>query len=47
MHLESVIRRKLSVRAAAKELGISPSSYLRLLRAQEIGAGAPQAAAGG
>src|SRR5881296_1794708 len=27
--LENLIRRKLSVRSAAKELGISPSSYLR------------------
>jgi len=44
--LESVIRRKLSVRSAAKELGISPSSYLRLVRAQEAVAGAPRAAAG-
>src|SRR5438445_1600011 len=34
-HLDNVIRRKLSVRAAARELGISPSSYLRLLRAQD------------
>lgn len=30
--LESVVRRCLSVRAAAKELGISPSSFLRLRR---------------
>ena len=34
--LATVARRRLSVRAAAKELGISPSSYLRLLRAQQI-----------
>src|SRR5438128_6186189 len=39
--LESVIRRKPSVRAGAKMLGISPSSYLRLLRAQ--GADTPAA----
>src|SRR5437870_2605682 len=44
--VESVMRRKLPVRAAAKELGISPSSYLRLVRAQEADAGAPRAAAG-
>jgi len=30
--LESVVNRKLPVRAAAKELGISPSSFLRLAR---------------
>src|SRR5437899_9416244 len=39
--LESVIQRKPSVRAGAKMLGISPSSYLRLLRAQ--GADTPAA----
>src|SRR5437667_2530765 len=44
--LDSVMRRKLSVRAAAKMLGISPTSYLRLLRAWECDAGVPQAAAG-
>ena len=44
--LYSVMRRKLSVRSAAKELGISPSSYLRLLRTQGADAGAVQAAAG-
>jgi DNA invertase Pin-like site-specific DNA recombinase len=33
--LDDVIRRKLSVRAAARELRISPSSYLRLARARE------------
>ena len=32
--LESVVRRRLPVRAAARELGISPSSYLRLLHAR-------------
>ncbi len=31
--LASVIRRRLSVRQAARELGISPSSYARLVRA--------------
>jgi len=31
--LEGVVRRSLPVRAAARELGISPSSYLRLLQA--------------
>ena len=40
------MHRKLSVREAAKDLGISPSSYLRLVRAQEADAGAPWAAAG-
>src|SRR5437773_3360444 len=46
-HLENVIRRKLSVRSAAKELGISPSSYLRLLRARRADhPHAVQAAAG-
>ena len=44
--LEGVMRRKLSVRSAAKELGISPSSYLRLLRARETDAGALRAASG-
>src|SRR5437870_5317454 len=44
--VESVMRRKLPVRSAAKELGISPSSYLRLVRAQEAVAGPPQAAVG-
>ena len=44
--VESVMRRKLSVRSAAKELGISPSSYLRLLRAQRADSGTLQAAAG-
>src|SRR5213080_4634608 len=44
--LASAIRRRLSVREAARELGISPSSYLRLVRAQEADAGAVQAAAG-
>ena len=32
--LESAIRRQLPVRAAARELGISASSYLRLLHAR-------------
>src|SRR5213083_2244304 len=32
--LESVAARKLPVRLAARELGVSPSSYLRLVRAQ-------------
>src|SRR5881392_2807447 len=44
--LASVVRRHLSVRSAAKELGISPSSFLRLLRARGADAGAVQAAAG-
>src|SRR5437899_9328105 len=42
-HLDSVIRRKLSVRSAAKELGISPSSYLRPLRAHGTPDGLSQA----
>ena len=35
-----------SVREGARELGISPSSYLRLLRAQRADSGTLQAAAG-
>jgi DNA invertase Pin-like site-specific DNA recombinase len=37
--VESTIARRLSVRAAAKELGISPSSYLRLVRQHLVGQG--------
>src|SRR5438552_13235420 len=37
--LASVVRRHLSVRSAAKELGISPSSFLRLLRGLGHGSG--------
>ncbi len=33
-HLRRVVARGLSVRVAAKELGVSPSSYLRLARPQ-------------
>ena len=32
--LQSIIGRRLPVRLAARELGVSPSSYLRLVRAQ-------------
>jgi DNA invertase Pin-like site-specific DNA recombinase len=34
--LESVMAQKLPVRAAARVLGVSPSSYLRLVRAQAV-----------
>ena len=44
--LASAVHRQLSVREGARELGISPSSYLRLLRAQRADSGTLQAAAG-
>ena len=44
--VERVMRRNLSVRAAAKELGISASSYLRVLRARQ-GAPVPSEAVAG
>jgi len=37
--VESVLARKLSVRAAARELGVSTASAWRLLRAHSAGAG--------
>jgi len=43
---ESVAARNLPVRSAAKTLGISPSSYLRLLRAHRVDGEGVQAAAG-
>ena len=39
--LAGVAGRRLSVRAAARELGISPSSYLRLLRGQQTASVSP------
>src|SRR5438552_2848489 len=45
-HLERIVERGLPVRAAAKELGISPSSFLRLAR-QHCGSGNGSAAAMG
>ncbi|TMB17099.1 MAG: recombinase family protein [Deltaproteobacteria bacterium] len=42
--LESVAARKLPVRLAARELGVSPSSYLRLVRAQVASSSEPRSA---
>src|SRR5437773_9088462 len=42
--LESAIRRRLPVRAAARELGISPSSYLRIVHARRVEAALVRAA---
>ncbi len=36
-----VVNQNLPVRAAAKALGVSPSSYLRLVRAQEAQSSEP------
>src|SRR5438876_2450645 len=45
-HLERIVERRLPVRAAAKELGISPSSLLRLAR-QRYGNGSVAQVGGG
>ena len=44
-HLERIVERRLPVRAAAKELGISPSSFLRLAQ-QQYGDGSAAAKGG-
>src|SRR5437667_6078111 len=46
-HLERIVERRLPVRAAAKELGISPSSFLRLARKHCESVNGSAAAVGG